>query len=85
MTKCDQCGKGRQFGRYIRHKATGKWALKAPKKPRQWAANVQRKRLVIDGKRQVVNICTRCLRTMHKVERVRKVKEPRVEAEVAAS
>jgi large subunit ribosomal protein L28 len=79
MAKCDQCGKGRQFGRYIRHKATGKWALKAPKKPRQWAANVQRKRLVIDGRRQVVNICTRCLRTMHKVERVKKVKEPRVE------
>ncbi len=78
MAKCDVCGKGRQFGRHVRHKATGKWALRAPKRPRSWAANVQRKRLEIDGRRQVVNICTRCLRTMYKVNKVKGSQEVEV-------
>ena len=33
MASCDLCNKGRQAGRHIRHQASGKWALRAPKKP----------------------------------------------------
>ncbi len=69
MASCDVCGKGRQAGRHIRHKATGKWTLRAPKKPRWWLANVQRKRVTIDGRMRLVNICTRCLRTLHKADK----------------
>ena len=66
MAKCDICGKGRLFGRYIRHKASGQWKYRAPKKPRSWKANVQRRRMVIDGTRKRVNICTRCIRNTAK-------------------
>ena len=68
MASCDVCGKGKLFGRHIRHQASGKWALRAPKKPRAWTANVKRRRVTLEGRRRLLNICTRCLRTLHKVE-----------------
>ncbi len=66
MAKCEVCGTRTQFGRHIRHKASGRWELKAPKKPRHWAVNVQRKRVMLDGRYRRVNICTRCIRTLDK-------------------
>lgn len=66
LAKCDVCGKGRQFGRHIRHKASGQWKYRAPKKPRSWKANVQRRRMLIGGVRKRVNICTRCIRNTAK-------------------
>ena len=69
MASCDLCKKGRQAGRHIRHQASGKWALRAPKKPRWWRANVQRKRVTIKGRTRLMNICTRCLRTLYKTEK----------------
>lgn len=59
MAKCEICGKGPQFGHKVSH------SKKATK--RQFKANVQRMRLMIDGKMRRVQICTRCLRTMSKV------------------
>jgi large subunit ribosomal protein L28 len=59
MAKCEICGKGSQFGHKVSH------SKKATK--RQFKANVQRMRLMIDGKMRRVQICTRCLRTMSKV------------------
>jgi large subunit ribosomal protein L28 len=38
---------------------------------RRFVLNIQRRRLVINGTLQNVNICTRCLRTMNKVEKPR--------------
>lgn len=70
MASCDICGKGRLAGKYIRHQASGKWALRAPKKPRWWLGNVQRKRLFMGGRYTRLNVCTRCLRTLSKVEKV---------------
>ena len=34
---------------------------------RTWKPNVSRRNLVINGEKQRLNVCTRCLRTMTKV------------------
>ena len=66
--KCDICDKRTAFGRNIRHHTrASKWLRKAPRTNRQFKPNVHKKRLLIDGRRQRVNICTRCLRTQMKV------------------
>ena len=58
MAKCELCGKGTTFGHSIpRSKKRTK---------RQFKANVQRKRVMIDGEMRRVYICTRCLRTLEK-------------------
>ncbi|MEE8374248.1 MAG: 50S ribosomal protein L28 [Dehalococcoidia bacterium] len=57
--KCELCGKGPQFGNNVSH---SKRHTK-----RRWLPNVQAARIVTDGKSKRVTICTRCLRTQHKV------------------
>ncbi len=58
MAKCEICGKGTTFGNTIpRSKKRTK---------RQFNANVQRKRVMIDGEMRRLYICTRCLRTLDK-------------------
>jgi large subunit ribosomal protein L28 len=56
MAKCEICDKGPVSGHNVSH---SKVATK-----RKFRPNVQRKRVMIDGKMQRVNICTRCLRTL---------------------
>ena len=58
MAKCQICGKGPQFGHSVSHsnKATN----------RQWKPNIQKMTLVYQGKRQRMNVCSRCARTLHK-------------------
>ena len=67
MARCDLCEVGPQFGRHIRHSASGRWERKAPRKQKMWSVNVQRKRLMIDGRYQRVKICTRCIRTVDRL------------------
>ncbi len=58
MAKCRICGKGTRFGHTVpRSKKRTK---------RQFRANVQRKRVLINGEMKRINICTRCLRTLEK-------------------
>jgi large subunit ribosomal protein L28 len=38
---------------------------------RRWVLNVHRRRVEINGKQQMVNICTRCLRTLSKLPKAR--------------
>ncbi|PZC41129.1 MAG: large subunit ribosomal protein L28 [Chloroflexi bacterium] len=64
--KCDLCEKVLLFGRNIRHKHSGRWERKAPKTSRKFRPNVQSKKMIIDGKLQRINICTRCIRTQMK-------------------
>lgn len=64
--KCDLCGKHTTFGRNIRHKHSGRWKRKAPRTSRTFKPNIQRRRIVVDGKRVRMNVCTSCLRTMLK-------------------
>ncbi|MFP4393861.1 MAG: 50S ribosomal protein L28 [Anaerolineales bacterium] len=56
MAKCEICGKGPGFGNTVSH---SKQASKRTFRP-----NIQRKRVMIDGKMRRVDICTRCLRTL---------------------
>jgi large subunit ribosomal protein L28 len=56
--KCDICGKSPQFGNAVSHSKRHT--------NRQWEPNVHPARVMVDGKLQNLNICTRCLRTLNK-------------------
>ncbi len=60
MAKCEVCGKGPTFGHNVSHSKVAT--------NRQFRPNIQRKRLLLDGKLQRVYICTRCLRTLTRTE-----------------
>ena len=66
MARCEVCGTGALAGRYIRHKASGRWMYKAPHKPKRWSVNVQQKRVAVGGVYRRLNVCTRCIRTLDK-------------------
>ena len=58
MAKCDICGKRPQFGHNVSHSKV--------RTKRQWRPNVQKAVVVVDGIEQRLNLCTRCLKTLHK-------------------
>ena len=59
--KCDICGKTLTFGCRVSH--SNRHTNHA------WKPNIQSVKMVVDGKRRRVNICTRCLRSQHKINR----------------
>lgn len=56
--KCDLCGKSPQYGHNVSHSKR--------RTNRRWQLNTQKRSLFIDGRRVRRNVCTRCLRTLHK-------------------
>ena len=52
---CEVCGKGVVYGNNVSHSNR--------KTKRSWAPNIQSVHVVIDGKTQKLNVCTRCLRS----------------------
>ncbi len=58
MAKCERCGKTPSFGYNVSHSNVHT--------KRQWKPNVQKVTVYIDGKTKRMNLCTRCLRTLHK-------------------
>lgn len=60
--KCDLCGKSSQFGHNVSHSKRHT--------NRRWVPNIHPVTLTIDGKLRRLNLCTRCLRTQHKISRV---------------
>lgn len=62
-SRCDVCRRTSQYGHSVSHSNR--------KTNRRFLVNIQRRRLVIDGTPRNVHICTRCLRTMMKVEKSR--------------
>jgi large subunit ribosomal protein L28 len=58
--KCEICGKGPQFGH------NRPFSLKATN--RMWRPNVQKRLMVVDGEKRRMNVCSRCLRTLHKAQ-----------------
>jgi len=52
---CDVCGKGRQVGHNVSHANN--------KTPKVWLPNVQKVRVVKDGRVKRMNVCTRCIRS----------------------
>lgn len=59
--KCDICGKGPQFGHNVSH---SKRHTK-----RRWSPNIQKVTVIIDGVPKRLNVCAKCLRTLHKAAR----------------
>ena len=57
--KCELCGKSPQFGHNVSHSKRHT--------NRMWRPNVHPVTITIDGKQKKMNICTRCLRTQHKL------------------
>ncbi len=58
MAKCELCGKGPQFGHNVSHSKR--------RTNRRWLPNIQKAVIMVDGQAKRVNVCTRCLRTLHK-------------------
>jgi large subunit ribosomal protein L28 len=58
MAKCDLCGKLPQFGHNI--------PKSQHRTKRQWKPNIQRVTVMMEGQPRRMNLCVRCLRTMHK-------------------
>ena len=56
--KCDVCGKAKTFGNNV--------SFSKRRTSRDFKPNVQRKRIVVNGVGVRLDICTRCLRTLHK-------------------
>ena len=57
--KCDLCEKTPQFGHNVSHSKR--------RTNRRWVPNIHPVTLIIDGQPKKLNLCTRCLRTQHKV------------------
>ena len=60
--KCDICGKTPQFGHNVSHSKRHT--------NRQWTPNIHPVTLIIEGKPKKMNLCTRCLRTQHKLAKL---------------
>ncbi len=60
--KCEVCGKTKTFGHNV--------SFSKRRTNRDFKPNVHRKSLMIDGRMQRLNICTRCQRTAMKAGRV---------------
>lgn len=60
--KCDVCGKAKTFGRNV--------SFSKRRTNRDFRANVQKKRIVVNGIGIRLNICTRCMRTLGKAGKV---------------
>jgi large subunit ribosomal protein L28 len=58
VAKCAICGKRPQFGHNVSHSKV--------RTKRQWRPNVQKAVVVVDGVEQQLNVCTKCLKTLHK-------------------
>ena len=56
--KCDICGKAIQFGHNVSHSKR--------RTNRQWHTNTHKQTVILEGKKQQANVCTRCLRTLYK-------------------
>lgn len=52
---CEVCKKGVMSGNLVSHSNR--------KTPHGWAPNIQSVHVVVDGKVQKMNVCTRCLRS----------------------
>mgnify|MGYP001189046731 CR=1 FL=1 len=59
MAKCENCGRGTQFGN------NRPWSKKATR--RQWNINIQKVKVVAGDKQVSKRLCTTCIRSLTKV------------------
>ena len=55
MAKCEICGKGPMSGNNVSHSHL--------KTKRVWQPNVQRMRVIVNGKAKRARVCTKCLKS----------------------
>jgi len=60
--RCDLCGKKPAAGYAVSHSQRHT--------KRRWRPNIQHATLLIDGTPRRLTVCTRCLRTYHKTQKV---------------
>lgn len=60
--KCDVCGRGPGFGHNVSHSKR--------RTNRMFRLNIQRTTIYENGLARKVNVCTRCIRTLHKEARL---------------
>lgn len=61
MAMCSICGKTKSFGNNVSHSNVHTKRVFRP--------NIQRTKIMVNGKLKQVNACTRCIRTMAKAPR----------------
>lgn len=66
MAICTICSKGTMAGRNIRHKHSGLWERKAPATARVFAANIQKRKVVMSGITAQLSLCTKCIKKIRK-------------------
>ncbi|HVT00953.1 MAG TPA: 50S ribosomal protein L28 [Patescibacteria group bacterium] len=72
--KCDNCGKGISWGHRVSHAKN--------RTNHAFRPNIQKKKIVVDGRSMSVKLCASCIKTLKKVK---KVKAPKEEAPVVAA
>ena len=65
--KCDNCGRGISWGHRVSHAKNRTNHIFRP--------NIQKKRIMVDGKSVRLKLCTNCIKTLKKVKKVKVVKE----------
>lgn len=65
--KCDNCGKSREMGHRVSHAKN--------RTNHAFMPNIQRKRIMVDGKYIRAKLCTNCIKTLRKVKKVKVPKE----------
>jgi len=66
--KCDNCGKHQSLGHRVSHAKN--------RTNHAFRPNIQKKRIMVDGKFLRLKLCTNCIKTLNKVK---KVKSPKIE------
>lgn len=75
MRVCDICGKGTLIGKSGAHQYGGGWAMRATKKRAVWKVNLHSVKVMYQGVRRTMRLCTKCLRRV-KRETERGSKKP---------
>ncbi len=66
---CDKCGKGTVTGRSQQHKrgiAGKRWKKRAQKTPRTFKPNLQKIAVMVNGVKQTVKLCAKCIKRFEK-------------------
>jgi large subunit ribosomal protein L28 len=74
---CQICGKVNVVGRSQKHKrgvAGKRWRFRAQETPRLFKVNLQKKTVVINGKKRQMRLCTKCIKRIKKFGKIRKYK-----------
>ncbi|MBI4091880.1 MAG: 50S ribosomal protein L28 [Candidatus Levybacteria bacterium] len=68
--KCDNCGRGISWGHRVSHAKN--------RSNRAFMPNIQRKRILVDGRFVRMKLCTNCLKTLRKIKKSKASKESTV-------